>query len=168
MGKAPVIKSALAVAIVYLVTMASCSSTGCVDNQSSLPMAKFYSMQTKAAISLSAVEVYGVGAPNGSVLYKSGDALDLVYLPFRNSVDQTSYVFHYTQDGIDSEEYNDTLTFTYLSKPYFASEECGAMYQYDISKLEYTRHLIDSVAITDSLISNTDVERIQIYFRTSS
>ena len=102
------------------------------------------------------------------MLYSSGQALNIVYLPFRNSANETSYVFHYTQQDISGDEYNDTLTFGYESLPYFASEECGAMYRYDIKRLDYTRHLIDSVVITDSLITNTDVERIKIYFRTSS
>lgn len=155
------------VAVVSAV-MASCSSSGCTDNQNSLPMAGFYSMSTKKAISLSDVEIYGVGAPNDSVLYNSGQALNMAYLPFKSSAKQTAYVFHYTQKDIDSDEYNDTLTFCYTSEPYFASEECGAMYRYRIDKFEYTRHLMDSVAVTDSLVTNTDVERIQIYFRTSS
>ena len=69
---------------------------------------------------------------------------------------------------LDDEAYNDTLTFGYTSSPYFASEQCGAMLLYEIHSFKYTRHLVDSVAIVDSLITNTDLERIKIYFRTST
>ena len=59
------------------------------------------------------------------------------------------------------------LTFDYSASPYFASEECGALYYYHIRRLKHTTHLIDSIVITDSLITNADLERIRIYFRTS-
>ena len=167
MGKASAIISVIA-AVAVGVALASCSSSGCTDNQNSLPMAGFYSSSSKSAISVGYLDVYGVGSVNDSMLYSSGQALNIVYLPFRNSANETSYVFHYTQQDISGDEYNDTLTFGYESLPYFASEECGAMYRYDIKRLDYTRHLIDSVVITDSLITNTDVERVKIYFRTSS
>lgn len=40
------------------------------------------------------------------------------------------------------------------------------MYRYSIEKLNYTTHLIDSVGLVDSLITNADIETIRIYFRT--
>ena len=40
------------------------------------------------------------------------------------------------------------------------------MYRYTITRLSYTQHLIDSVAVTDSLVTNTDIKRLKIYFRT--
>ncbi len=112
------------------------------------------------------VDISGVGQATDSLLYASGTSLHLVYLPFRSKYNTTSYVFHYTQSGIDSPEYNDTISFAYTSEPYFASEECGAMLTYTITGMTHTRHLIQSVEIVDSLITNTDIERIKIYFRT--
>ena len=41
------------------------------------------------------------------------------------------------------------------------------MFVYDITAVDYTRHIVDSVAITDSLVNNFDMERIKIFFRTS-
>ena len=41
------------------------------------------------------------------------------------------------------------------------------MYHYLITDYAYTTHLIDSVAVTDSLITNIDHETIQIFFRTA-
>lgn len=38
---------------------------------------------------------------------------------------------------------------------------------YTIKKVDYTRHLIDSVAVTDSVVTNVEMERIRVYFRTS-
>ena len=58
------------------------------------------------------------------------------------------------------------MTCCYNSVPYFASVECGAYYIYKITGVDYTRHLIDSLAVTDSVINNVDMERIQVFFRT--
>lgn len=107
----------------------------------------------------------GVGAPNDSVLVGEG-TISQVYLPMRSTASSTAWCFSYTQPGLDDPDFNDTVTFTYSSEPYFASEECGAMYIYNIKSVKYTTHLMDSVVLADSLITNTDIERIKIYFRT--
>lgn len=152
--------------VAVLATASSCNSSGCTDNQNSLPYAGFYSWPDGKAISIKSLEVTGIGAPDDTPLYSSGENLSNIYLPLRSEMSTTSYCFHYTQPGLDDDAYNDTLTFNYSSHPYFASEECGAMLTYKIKSLTYTRHLIESVEITDSLITNTDLERLKIYFRT--
>ena len=55
----------------------------------------------------------------------------------------------------------------YLNDSIFASAECGAMYRYHVRSFTYTTHMIDSVKMTDSLITNNDAEQIQIFFRTA-
>lgn len=158
----------LILGIASAVALSSCNTTGCTDNQSCLPLAGFYSSQTKSAISLQDLDISGVGAPDDSLLYTSGTSLSQAYLPFRSTATSTSYCFHYTQEGLEDTAFNDTISFSYISEPYFASEECGAMLRYKITKMSHTNHLIDSVIVTDSLVTNTDTERIRIYFRTSS
>lgn len=86
----------------------------------------------------------------------------------RASKSNTTWCLHYAQEGLDSDEFNDTISFDYESTPYFASEECGAMYTYRITKASTTTHLIDSLVILDSLITNVDLPRIAIYFRTAT
>ncbi len=39
------------------------------------------------------------------------------------------------------------------------------MFNYVITGVEYTRHAIDSVAVTDSIVNNLDLERIKIFMR---
>ena len=41
------------------------------------------------------------------------------------------------------------------------------MYRYHVRSFTYTTHMIDSVKMTDSLITNNDAEQIQIFFRTA-
>ena len=147
--------------------VAGCNSVGCTENQNSVPLAGFYSYSTFAKIAPDSVEIGGVGAPNDSLLVTVRSRVNQVYLPFRSIKPSTSFYIAYRQKALDYRWLNDTLTFTYESIPYFASQDCGAMYHYKITNLSYTTHLIDSVGISDSLITNVELERIQIYFRTN-
>lgn len=155
----------LAIAICIV---AGCNTSGCIENQNSVPLAGFYSSGTGKEIGLTGVEVGGVDAPNDSLLHNGVGGISEVYLPLRSTRNNTAFYFHYNQEGIDSTIYNDTIRLEYTSKPMFVSEECGAMYYYHITKLTHTSHLIDSVVLTDSLITNIDVRRINIYFRTDT
>lgn len=129
-------------------------------------MAGFYS-STGNAISVSGLRISGVGAPNDSVVNDTLRAISTVYLPMRSTATTTAWCIHYKQEGIDDPAFNDTISFGYTSEPYFASEECGAMYYYRINRVSTTTHLIDSVIVTDSLITNVDATRIRIYLRTN-
>lgn len=142
----------------------SCNTTGCLQNQSSVPLAGFYNSADDKTIGIDSLSVYGVGAPNDSSLITTKVA-SRVYLPFRSESSSTSFCFRYLAKALDYPRLNDTITFTYTSEPKFVSEECGAMYFYTITGVTYTTHLIESVEVTDSLINNTDIEKIRIYFR---
>lgn len=153
--------------ILCAVGLAACNSSGCLDNGSALPLAGFYSYETLQKISANNFTVYGVGAPGDSAMLKPGTSSQEVYLPMKPDVPSSSWVIAYSQAGIDSEEFNDTITFRYATIPYFASLECGAMYSYRLEDVDHTCHLIDSVGIVDSLFTNVELERIHIYFRTA-
>lgn len=152
----------------------ACNNQGCTDNHNALPLMGFYAIGTdengkrvEEAISLDSLDIGGVGAPGDSLLVASGQRVGQLYLPFRYHSEQTAFFFsyHYKAQGIDKPVFNDTITFTYDSEPYFASEECGAMYRYRIRRVVYTRHLIDSVAVSDSVITNVERERMKVFFR---
>lgn len=146
-----------------------CSTDTCDDNRSALPLMGFYSSATGMQMMLDSIALGGVGAPGDSLLVEPGQSVLSVYLPFRFDSESTSFRIHYDykEQGLDSPELDDVVTFHYTSIPYFASEECGAYYQYLIRDVEYTRHLIDSVAVPDSLVTNVEMERIRVYIRTS-
>lgn len=147
--------------------MSGCSDTGCLENRSSIPYAGFYSYQTGRPVVIDSMEVGGVGAPADTLLMTASDKYSNLYLPFRFEKTSTSFFFRYVAKELNYPQLYDTISFDYESMPFFASPECGAMYRYQITRMTYTTHLIDSVAITDSLITNTDVERIKIFFRTA-
>lgn len=150
---------------VLALAAAACSSSGCLDNGSSIPLAGFYSSATGAAVSLDSLRVSGLDAPADSAVVRPGAGTSSVYLPLRPAAGSTSWIISYKYKALDNPALNDTVTFVYESIPYFASAECGAMYSYRVTDLRHTSHLIDSVRMTSALITNADIESIRIYFR---
>ena len=144
-----------------------CSNSACLDNKSAITLAGFYDMSTRSAISVDSLQIGGVDAPDDSLLVDITRVTE-VYLPMRAAYSTTSFYIHYAQKALCDPRLNDTLTFEYTAKPYFASDECGAMYIYQIHGLHYTNHLIDSIGVEDSLITNANKQYIHIFFRTSA
>ena len=157
----------LTLVAVLLFSAGACSNDGCLDNKSSLPKASFYSSATGKNITLSRMMISGVGAPGDSVLVGPDQSVSELYLPMRSTQSSTSWCFSYKSEGLDFEELNDTVTFDYETQPYFVSDECGAIFRYLITRSSNTTHLIDSVVVVDSLITNVDMVRIKIFFRTA-
>lgn len=154
-------------ACILAACISACSTSGCLDNQSAIPLAEFYSSATGQAISINNITIRGVGAPGDSAILVAPPAASQVYLPMRSTRNSTSWQISYQQPGIDDPEFDDVVTFTYDSEPYFASAECGAMYRYRIRSVECTTNLLDSVSILDSLITNVDRPSMRFYFRTA-
>lgn len=144
----------------------SCNTSGCLENRSSIPLAGFYSSATGQTLSLDSLLIYGLNKPDSTDLNTVGTPINSIYLPMRSTMESTGWVISYKWKYLDSIKLADTINFKYSSLPYFASDECGVIYKYNIEQMEYTKHLIDSVILTDSIITNLDIERIKIYFRT--
>ncbi len=155
-------------AMVVAMAVESCTNATCYDNRASVPLAGFRDSEGKK-ISLDSLEVYAVtGTSTDSVIAATpGARISNVYLPLRPDQDVTQWVIAYRYRELNYPELNDTITLGYTSQPYFASDECGVVMRYCITSLGFTTHLIDEVELTDSVVSNIDVERMLIYFRTS-
>lgn len=152
--------------IAVCLLLGSCSTTGCLENQSSLPIGGFYSSATETTVSIDSLQIWGVGSPGDSMLVDG--VASQTYLPLRSSATSSSFCFHYAQKELSNPALNDTLTITYTSRPQFVSEECGAMYFYEITSATITTHLVDSVVIVNPVVDNFDRETLKIYFRTET
>lgn len=167
MGKAKIIGAAAASAA-WIAMLAGCNTAGCIDNLNSIPVAGFYSMGSGKAVAIDSLAVWGVGAVGDSLLASPSAAASQIYMPLRSSASVTSFCFAYRAKALDRPELQDTVTIAYTSTPWFISEDCGAAYRYRIDRLTHTSHLIDSVGIADSVVTNVVNENIRIYFRTSA
>ena len=161
---AGLILSALAAAV------AGCSSSECYDNHSALPLASFYSSVGNRPVNIQGLEIYGIDAPNDSILY-TAQSLGQAYLPFRLWQDSTQYVFVYTtlagpgmEDAPAKDLPSDTVTFRYHPQEWFVSPACGAMYFYDMKNVSHSSLLIDSISC-DEVITNKNAANIRIFFK---
>ncbi len=157
---------AIGAAIIAAIAAVSCNTSGCTDNRSSIPLAEFYSSATGERISLDSLEITGVGAPDSAILLVPGTSADQIHLPMRASADNTQWCLRYCWRNLDYPQLNDTISLSYEALPYFAGDECGAMYRYRLRSVRHTTHLIDSIGVIDSLITNIDTPDLNIYFRT--
>lgn len=145
---------------------AGCASEECDGNRSALPLAGFYSSGSDPGqISIDSINIYGIGAPGDSILLSSLGSQSEIYLPFRIAGGKTSYVIRYMQSEMRKYDLQDTITFTYTPLPKFVSSACGAMYDFEISRIDHTTLLIDSVVSNSKIIDNTPGENLRIYFR---
>lgn len=119
-------------------------------------MAGFYDYATREQLTVSGLSVYGVGAPGDSLVMAPTKSAHQVWLPFRGLQDNASFHFNFA----DSEN---TIFFTYNAIPYFEGEDCGAMWRYHITEVNWDGPNVDSVSVTDPIITNIERERIMIF-----
>ena len=157
---------AVCAAALIAAVSAGCNTQGCTDNRSALPLAGFYDAAEGRSLTLDSLLIHGIGAPGDSAVATPGQKISEVYLPMCSTAESTSRCIAYKWADTDTTLLNDTITFAYTAQPFLAGDECGAMYNYRIRRVDYTRHIVDSVAVVDSLITNNNLQQIRIYFRT--
>ncbi|MDE6753171.1 MAG: hypothetical protein K2J82_01005 [Muribaculaceae bacterium] len=146
--------------------VAACSSSECLDNKNSLPLAGFYSSSlTPQAISIDSISVAGIDVPGDSVLHDSVRSLSQAYLPFRIDQPETSYRISYLSGLAGKLRITDVITFKYEIQPWFVSSACGTIYKYRIQDISWTQNFIDSVTCPEGEITNAPGENLRIYFR---
>lgn len=148
--------------------MVSCSNDMCYDNHNALPLASLYSSSAPTKeISVDSISVWGIGAPNDSLLLDTARNVQQIYLPFRIDDTSTSFVLRYDAvRRLSPTAPNDTLSFTYQPVPVFESQACGVFYRFDNVRIDYTTHFIDSVVCPEGYIDNRPAANLQIFFRT--
>lgn len=142
--------------LLFAAMLASCSGDGCTNNRNAIPLAGFYDYASREPVTIGGLAIAGVGAPNDSLLLDPSKSSHQVYLPFRGAQKSTQFKF-------SSGNFAEVVTFTYDSYPYFDGEECGAMWRYRITSVSHSGLIIDSIAVTDSLVTNIERERIMFF-----
>lgn len=61
-------------------------------------------------------------------------------------------------------EFADTLYISHKNIQFYQSMECGTIMYHNINGIEYTRNLIDSVAVVNKFVNFDDNENIKVYF----
>ena len=61
----------------------------------------------------------------------------------------------------------DTIWVGHQNLPYFSSMDCGTVMHYKLTEIASTHHLIDSIQIVNSEVTNTLKENVKIYYTLS-
>lgn len=147
---------------IFGAAVTGCGDAGCLENRSSSPLIMFYNRNKPSQqFSVDSVSVKGFGQPQDSLLLDTARQVSQLRLPLRDGIDSTTYLICY--DWRNAPE-ADTLIFYYQSYPYFASVDCGCMFNYTLDSVTFTYHFFDSIAVIKPLIDNQNVENIRFYY----
>jgi len=138
--------------IYILILVTACKEVYDPPPQSIL-LATFMNSETNKAIT-SKVSALGIGLD--SYLVKD-TTINEILLPF-SSTDTTSYLITF-----DSQI--DTITFLHQTFQKYDSMESGFYYEFKLDSIIFSHNRIDSIQITDSLITKKWHENIKLYIR---
>lgn len=136
--------------IFVLILVNACKEVYDIPPQSFV-QASFLNSSTKAVVSQK-VTVWGSGQ---EYLWIKDTLLQKILLPL-SSNDTTSFVISF-----DSKI--DTITFIHQTMQKFGSMESGFYFEYKLQSIDYTNNQIDSILITDSLVTKKWNENIKLY-----
>ncbi|HAQ17613.1 MAG TPA: hypothetical protein DCR40_00065 [Prolixibacteraceae bacterium] len=136
--------------ICILIAASGCKEVFEAPPQSFLKVS-FLNSSTKATISPK-VSVLGVGLEN---MWVKDSVLKEILLPLSVN-DATSYLI-----SLDAK--NDTITFIHETIQKYASMESGFYFEYKLQSIDFTNNRIDSILITDSLVTKKWNENIKLY-----
>ncbi len=138
--------------ISFLITFAACKEVF-VAPPKALLQASLLNTSTKAAIS-SSVSAWGIGR---EVSLVADSTLEKILFPLTKG-DTTYFVI--TFDSVV-----DTLTFFHETTREYDSMESGFYYDFKLDSIAFTHNRIDSIAISDSLVTTKWHENIKLYIR---
>lgn len=151
----------LAMAVAMLMGVVACSDGSCYDNANSLPLVRFYA-SGGGKVTVNGVTLRGIDAPGDSAYIKNVSREE-VYLPLRATKNSTQWIISVTTTTGASVA--DTLSINYSSQPYFASAECGAMFNFELKRVDCTHNFIDSVVVMQPVVTNVSQETMRIYLK---
>lgn len=108
-----------------------------------------------AEAAVDSLTVRGLGRED-SLLYDNRNNIRSLTLPINAMAEESGFIFEF-----DGE--TDTLWFTYRVNPWFLSQECGFVLNFELVDTRHTANIIDSVAIVTRVITSFDDTNIRIY-----
>ena len=146
------------VAVAALLLVPSCEVENCPPNALSYACFNLKDANGRNVSFTSAVSVIGETEAGGkdTIVNKQANAQSFS-LPL-SYADQTRFILVYP------DQTTDTITVTHRNIPHFMNIDCGSMVFHEVQAVQTTRHLIDSIVITNPHIDNNEKENFQIYF----
>jgi hypothetical protein len=91
-------------------------------------------------------------------IYNLQNGVTDISLPLNPETMQTSF-------AINANDIQDTVYFHHQSEMNYVSLICGFTWFFNLEEITYTRHAIDSVIVTDSIIDLDERINYKIYYR---
>jgi hypothetical protein len=132
---------------------ADCSST----SRKMMNTGFFKYANTAVKDTLDSLTVTAVGTD--SVIINKENDVSNIELPLRWTADSTELIFHYANSSVF-----DTLKVMHSNTQTFISMDCGYSMEQSISKVTYTKHVIDSVALTYKTANSDAVQNLKIFY----
>lgn len=95
------------------------------------------------------------------VLLNQKSGADKLELPLSFTAVRDTFFLRY------SARLADTIWVEHQNLPYFSSMDCGTVMHYKLTEIASTHHLIDSIQIVNSEVTNTLKENVKIYYTLS-
>ena len=148
-------KFTAAVVLMALFLTACTPSPRCLEETDVSMHARFLTLDNgkDKDTTLQNVRMWGIGREDS--LLVEGNA-GKIALPMDARYDSCAFV-------IASDTLQDTLRFHYVRSTRLLSFECGFIAEFNDLKIQITRHFLDSAAVVNSLVTNTDDENVKIY-----
>ena len=93
-----------------------------------------------------------------SVIVNNQKEVKDLTLPLRYTEDSTVLIFRY------NEKQTDTVVFRHTNTPYFLSMDCGYQMQQSVTSCTYSRHVLDSIYISNPEASIYGTENIKLFY----
>lgn len=101
------------------------------------------------------LSVRGLGRED-SLLYSNRNNIRSIILPMNGSAEESGFIFVFNNE-------TDTIWFSYKVIPWFLSQECGFVLNFELIDARHTPSIIDSVVIVTREITSFDETNIRVY-----
>ena len=139
-----------------IIILYSCAQASCFDETESYLKASLYNTSFAKILAPDSLTLYGMS--RDSIIYNKVADLTVALFPLNVTAQRSSFVIKI--NGI-----TDTIEFRYSSYPHLISKECGYTYYHHLDTLPiFTKHIIDTILIESSTITNLKIENITIKY----
>jgi hypothetical protein len=139
-----------------IIILYSCAQASCFDETESYLKASLYNTSFSKILAPDSLTLYGMN--RDSIIYNKVADLTVALIPLNDTAQRSSFVIKI--NGI-----TDTIEFRYSSYPHLISKECGYTYYHHLDTLPiFTKHIIDTILIESSTITNLKIENITIKY----
>lgn len=142
-----------------IIQFVSCAEeTDCSMTSRKMMNAGFYKkLNTAQKDTLDTLTVTALGTD--SIIVNKDTKVFSESLPLNWTADSTALIFHYTNTTK-----KDTIKIWHTNTPIFVSMECGYSMTQTISKVSYTKHVLDSIYVAYKLANIDAIQNIRIYY----